>query len=118
MRYSEAKQRAKTRNTKPSLTDQSQALQTDRNVIVHRFLKTGMAPGGKDPMYADFSRLPTTLAGFLHQAKSLDTLRKRLPKPLQGYSTTDLLALKPDELRTILEPPAKPAGEKPKDEQK
>lgn len=107
MSYEKNKAAARTVNKLPSLTDQSQASETDRNVIVHRFLKTGQAPGAsRQPMYGNMAVLPQDLAGFLKQARSLEHLRKKLPKALQGYSMRDLLSLTPQELKTILQPSA------------
>lgn len=101
------KMAAITVNTTPTLTDQSQASETDRNVIVHKFLQHGQIPAPrKAPTYADYSQLPQDLRGFLDQARSLERLRAQLPTQLRGYSQSDLLALTPQQLKDILTPPA------------
>lgn len=113
--YQRNKLAAITNTRGKTLTDQSAANETDRNVIVNRFLQHGQVPGsGKQPTYADYSRLPQDLKGFLHQARSLADLKKRLPKALKGYTMDDLLALTPEELTKILTPPApKPDDKQP-----
>lgn len=116
MSYAKNKLQARTKCVKPTLTDQSQATETDRNVIVQRFLQHGQMPGtAKNPLYADFSALPEDLRGFIHQAKRLATLKNRLPKALRGYSMNDLIELTPDELKDILAPPAPKPEDKPEE---
>lgn len=96
-----------------SETDQTAAKDTDRNIIVKRFLTHGQLPQGRKPgMYGDFSILPEDLQGFLAQAKSLQKHRQNLPKELRGMTTEELLALTPDELKDILTPPDKRANNK------
>lgn len=115
MTYATNKANARTRCVKPSLTDQSAAKETDRNIIVERYMVHGQAPGsGKQPMYGDFSNLPTSLAGFMSQARSLARLKKRLPPQLANMSQAELLALTPDKLTSILTPPEPPADKETK----
>lgn len=116
--YHEAKQAAKYISKKPTLTDQSAAAETDRNVIVHRFLKTGQAPGSfRDPMYADMTELPEDLRGYMDLARTLNTARSRLPEQLRNKSMEELMALTPETLKTILKPPAtKPANNEGNDD--
>lgn len=117
MYYAENKLRSQIKTTKPTLTDQSQAHETDINVIVKRFATTGRVPGAQQaPISGDFSELPVDLRGFLEEAKQVKRLQKQLPKELQGKTVEQILALTPDELQTILtpvEPPTKPE-DKPK----
>lgn len=115
MNYYTNKQRAKTRTTKPSLTDQSQAPETDINVIVGRFLRTGQAPGGKQPMFGDFTALDGDLRSMIERARSLHRERYKLPKELQNLPIEELLALTPHKLKDILTPPAPSPADKPAD---
>lgn len=117
MSYYRNKTAAMTHTTKPTLTDQAAAHETDRNVIMSRYMIHGQMPGSaKQPMYADFAALPGDLKGFLDQARSLKTLRGQLPTQLQKHSMEELLALTPEQLTTILTPPAPPPA--PKEEEK
>lgn len=105
--YQRNKEASKTRNTDPTLTDQSAAREADINVIVGRFTKTGMVPVAKlQPMAGDYSQLPTDLRGFIETARGLHDLRRKLPLELRDHSIEKLLALTPDELTKILTPPA------------
>lgn len=115
MRYRENKQRAITNNINPetgelmpSLTDQSQARDSDINVIVGRFLKTGHAAAPGKPMYGDFTQLPEDLRGFLRTAQSLAHYQQRLPEALRDLTTEQLLLLTPQEIATRLQPPTQP----------
>lgn len=108
MTYLTNKQKARTRTTEPSLTDQSQAYDTDINVIVGRFLKTGAAPGtAQEPMSGDFSELPEDLRGYIEASRSIKDTRRRLPTALKDMPIEELLALTPDKLTDILTPPPK-----------
>lgn len=111
--YARNKARARTRTTTPSLTDQSQAAETDINVIVGRFLRTGTAPGGQTPMYGDFSQLDGDLRSMIERARTIHRERAKLPKELQNMPIEDLLALPPDKLTAILTPPAPPPANTP-----
>lgn len=115
MSYAINKARARTVTTKPSLTDQSQARETDINVIVGRFLKTGTAPGGKPPIYGDFTQLDGDLREMIERARTLHKERAKLPKELQNLPIEELLALSPDKLKDILTPPAPSPADKPAD---
>ena len=107
------------RNTQPSMTDQSQANDTDINVIVKRYGVTGTAPGSaKQPIYEDFSEMPSDLREMLEQTKDVRKLRNRLPEQLKEMPVAELLALTPQKLRAILKPADKPKDEKPEDEKK
>lgn len=105
MHYAINKAASRTVTTQPTLTDQSQAHETDINVIVRRFATSGRVPGTqRAPLSGDFTQLPNDLRGFLDAAKDLKRLRGNLPKELQGKSTEEILALTPDQLQTILTP--------------
>lgn len=105
-----------TRSTKPSLTEQSMANDTDINIIMRAQHITGYAPGSaKPPVYGDFSELPRDLKGFINLGRSLSVLVNRLPPELRGMKRDELLALTPAEIASKLEKPAiPPAGEEEK----
>lgn len=112
MSYRENKERAKTRNDQPTMTEQSQARDTDINVIVGKFIKTGVAPGAaQEPQYGDFSNLPSDLRGFIEVAESLAEKRAALPAKLKNMPMDELLALTPEQLTNILTPPAEPPAQ-------
>lgn len=101
-------------NKDPSLTDQSQARDTDINVIVGKFNITGRVPGSDtQPMSGDFSELPRDLRSFIEQARQLTRLHSELPEKLRNLTTQQLLELPPAELKAILEPPASPPAPAP-----
>lgn len=106
-----------TDNNEPTLTDQSQAGQTDINIIVTQFLKTGQAPQGANPIYADFTQLPEDLRGFIDMGRSMNTLKSQLPPQLRELPPEVLFKMTNEEITARLTPPDKPA-DKPKDEQK
>lgn len=112
--YAINKLRSRTKNTRPSLTDQSAANDTDRNVIVKRFMVHGQVPTGtRPPIFADFTQLPRSLQGLLQQAQSVPRLQEKLPPELRDLTLTALLALTPEQLRDKLkkpDPPAKTEG--------
>lgn len=115
--YALNKANSRTVNKGPTKTDQSQARETDINVIVGRYGIGGTVPGpGQAPMTGDFTELPQDLRGFIEKGRELDKLRAQLPKELAGKSTEELLALTAEQLTTILTPPAPPPAteEKPK----
>lgn len=102
-----------TRSTKPSLTTQDLANETDINIIMKQQHITGFVPGpAKPPVYGDFSQLPTDLKGFISLGRSLNTLMTRLPPELQGMKREELLALTPEQLAKKLEKPATPPATK------
>lgn len=117
-KYHENKMRARTRNTDPSMTDQSQARDTDINVIVGRFQVTGRVPSAPTPaMSGDFSEIPLDgLRGFIHRARKLAQHLRNLPECLRGMPPEELLALTPEQLKDKLTPP--PTPEPPKGEPK
>lgn len=111
MFYELNKRNSRTHNAgKPSLTDQSQAKDTDINVIVGRYIKTGLAPGAPiAPINGDFTHLPQDLRGFLDTSRTLHANRNKLPKELRNMPVEELLALTPDKLKSILTPAPAPA---------
>lgn len=115
--YFARKKKLRTVTTKPTMTDQSMAKDTDLNVIVGKFLK-GQLPSGaaQEPMYADFTQYPPDLKGFIDTSRDLPRYRQQLPDPLRNMKVEDLMALTNEQLNAILTPPAPtPADEeKPK----
>lgn len=118
MKYLERREATRTRTTMPTRTDQSGAKDTDINVIVGRFLKTGMVPGAQgQAMGGDFTNLPLDLRAYIETARSLDKIRTRLPKELREKPIEELLRLTTHELTTILTPPAAPPATQQGDEE-
>lgn len=114
--YKRNKLKARFFNTEPSATDQSQANDTDVNVIVKRYAITGTAPGAAhEPMYEDFTSIPGNLRDMIEQTRSVAKLRRTLPAPLREMPVDELLALKPEDIQRILKPADKPA-DKPKEQ--
>lgn len=115
--YARNKALARFKNTEPSKTDQSQAADTDINVIVKRYGVYGTAPGTmKQPLFADFSQIGD-LRQMIEQTRDISRLRRSMPKQLAEMPLEDLLALNEEQLKNILAPPGAPPSEK-KEEQK
>lgn len=115
--YYENRKRAQTVNTDPTLTDQAGANDTDINVIVKTFTRTGMVPGAQNkPLVGmDFTQLPTDFRGFIETANTLNQLRNKLPDQFRQMDLAELMALTPADIQTRLQPPAPtPAKEEPK----
>lgn len=108
--YKANKQDAITFQKKPTLTDQSQAENTDINIIVTRFLRTGQAPQGKQPIFADFTQLPEDLRGFIEMGRNKQKLLDALPEQLKGLTPEELFALTNEQITEKLTPP-KPTEE-------
>lgn len=107
MGYRQNKERARYTTVAPTLTDQAAARDTDLTVIVNSFLKTGQAPGNPgEPMYDDFTELPTDLRGFIESARTVKRIQASLPEPIRGLDPAELLALSPQQLKSLLEPKA------------
>lgn len=93
-------------NTQPSATDQSQARETDINVIVGKMIRTGQGPNtNAQPIYADFTTLPEDLRGMIEQSRSIQARRAQLPDKLREMPIEQLLTLTADDLTNILTPP-------------
>jgi len=96
----------------PTLTDQSQANDTDINVIVKRYARTGTAPGAKNqPIYEDFTQLPNDLRTAIECARGLADAHAKLPDKLKALTHEQLFALTRDQIESMLkpEPTDKPA---------
>lgn len=102
---------ARTFNTEPSLTDQSQEQETNINVIIGRMGISGQVPGpAHAPMGGDFTQLPRDLRDFIERSRGLNDLRKELPDKLRDMPIDELLSLTPTQVKNLLNPePAKPA---------
>lgn len=108
MNYYERARKLATRNTDPTLTDQAGARETDINIIVGRFTSIGTVPGNAGtPMYYDAVGMPTDLRGFIDAARALEYHRSKLPAELKTMGIEELLALTPENVKTILTPPDK-----------
>lgn len=114
MHYQTNRLRARTINNDPSLTDQSQAQETDINVIVGRYGVTGRVPGAPgQPMSGDFTELPTNLRDMIEMSRSMKAKRAELPKQLAELPIEELLALTPEAIQQKLTPPPAPTPPEP-----
>lgn len=104
-------------NNQPTLTDQSAASQTDLNIIVNQFLKTGQSNSRSVPRYGDFTGIPQDLRGIIETSRSVQRLRGNLPEKLKGLSVQELLALTPEQINAIINPPAPKPDDKKDDKQ-
>lgn len=103
--YAQNKAQSMTVTNDPTMTDQSQATDTDINVIVGRYGIGPLAMGtNKQGMTGDFSQLPEDLRGFIDMGRSIETLREKLPPELQNKSVEEIVALTPEQLTNILNP--------------
>jgi len=110
--YKRNKAKAVFINTEPTKTDQSQAHDTDVNVIVRKFVVTGTVQGNAaTPMYGDFTNLPRDLRSLLDESRSINRYRSQLPQQLKEMPIEQLLALTEQELANILKPEDKPKEE-------
>lgn len=117
MRWHERRKLCATKNTKPTLTDQAGARDTDINVIVKRYTISGQAPGaGRPKVYADFTAFPQDLREMIDMQKNLEKLRQGLPENLRNLPLDQLTNLTTDQLTAMLPKPAEPPA--PKDETK
>jgi len=112
--YKTNRVKAKTFNNEPTMTDQSQAAETDLNIIMKQFLKTGTVPGASgEPMYEDFTELPNDLRGMIELSRTMREQRRNLPEQIRHLPVEDLLGLTPDKWNAIMKP-----AEQPKEETK
>jgi len=104
--YYKNRLRARTENHLPTATDQSQAAETDINVIVRNFMKHGEAPGAAgEPLYGDFTELPNNLRDFIETARTLNENRNNLPQALRALPVEQLLSLPVEEMKKLIDPP-------------
>jgi len=118
MNHNERQAKGRTYNDGPNITDQSQAQDTDINVILKKYGVTGVARGTTNaPEYLDHTELPQDLRQALDMAHRAQDLQKSLPPQLRDKTLEELTRLTHTEIQTILTPPAAPP-DKPKDEPK
>jgi len=92
-------------NTEPTMTDQSQANDTDVNVIMKKYAVTGTAPGTpKAPMYIDMTNFPDNLRGVLEEGRKMGAYRKALPEQLRDKPLEELLVMTHEEIQILLTP--------------
>lgn len=118
--YYQNRKRARTFNTDPTMTDQSQAQNTDINIIINRLRDVGTPPPRNFavPMSGDFTGLPKDLRSLLELAKSANEKRRALPAPLRDMPIDQLINLTTEQLHAILTPPAKPPAQETPEEPK
>lgn len=105
--YERNKARSRIVTKGKTATDQSQAKDTDINVIVGKFMVTRRVPGSDtQPMSGDFSELPGDLREMIETSRDMRRRRANLPKELRDIPIEQLLTKTPAELKAILEPPA------------
>lgn len=108
--WRENKEKAITWPDPVSAADQSQARETDINVIVAKMGITGTVPGAPlDPIYGDWTNLPTDLRGFIETSRTLESLKQNLPEKLKAMKTEELLAMNAQQLADLLKPATPPA---------
>lgn len=110
MTYKARKDAAIYRPTKPTMTDQSQASDTDVNVIVRKYAVSGTVPGHQgQPLYGDFTQMPRDLRELIQRARSIERLRGELPKTMQSLTLQDLVDMDNEALISYIQPAAQPA---------
>jgi len=114
MDHNERRAKGRTHNDGKSLTDQSQAADTNINVILKKYGVTGVATGRKGPpQYLDHTARPRDLREAYEQVREVHALRTALPEQLRNKTFDELEALTLDQLQTILTPPAPPPAPPP-----
>lgn len=113
MYYEQNRKRAQISNKGiPTRTDQSQAKDTDLNVILGKFAISGRVTGtSQGALYGDFTRIPRDLREMIDTARDLENQRRRLPKELRDMPVEELMALTPQQLKDILQPAPEPKEE-------
>lgn len=109
--YRTNKKRAVYHNSEPTLTDQSQAGNTDINIIVTQFLRTGQAPGQQTPVYGDFTEFPNDLREMFDLARSVRAKIDDLPEELQRVPLDQLVQLTNEQINAMLPKPPEPAAD-------
>lgn len=112
--YKANKARAVYIETMETLTDQSQASDTDINVIMRKATQGQMVHGhAAGPQYGDFAELPSDLKTAIETARGIRHIRNKLPAALKEKPIEELLALSREELKAIVDPAPIPAPEVP-----
>lgn len=105
--------KGRTHNNQPTMTDQSQAAETDVNVIVKRYAVQGTAPGNAKPgIYGDFTSLPRDYRSMIELARSIERHRGDLPENLKNLTIEDLVAMDNAALEAYMKPADKPTDDK------
>lgn len=112
--HEERQPRGRTTNSGKSLADQSQADDTNINVILRKYGATGVAMGvAGPPQYLDHTQLPEDLREAYDQIRNVGRLRDSLPDALRNKPLEELNALTLEQLNAILHPPAAPPAPPP-----
>lgn len=99
----------------PTMTDQSQAMDTDINVIVKRYGIHGQAPGTSEAaVYQDLSEFPNNLRDIIDTARNIDEHLGALPPQLRNTTFGELLNLTEEQLTAKLTPAEQPPAEETK----
>jgi len=115
--YRKNKARAIFNNTDPTETDQSQAHETDINVIVAKYGIAGQANGNPNQgEYLDSTSLPEDLRGFIEMGRTLEDRRAELPEEIREMPIEQILQLREPDIARILAPPDAPAPDNKKEE--
>jgi len=115
--HDERRSRGRTHNDGKSLTDQSQADDTNINVILRKYGVTGVATGrAGQAQFLDHSLLPTDLREAFETVRAAKGLRDTLPEAIRNKTIEELTTLTLEQLNTILTPPAPPPAPPPGEE--
>lgn len=115
--YRKNKARAIYNNADPTATDQSQAHETDINVIVQKYGIAGQVSGNPNPgQYLDATSLPEDLRGFIEMGRTLEDRRAELPEEIRDMPIEQILSLRDDDIARILTPPDAPAPDDKKED--
>jgi len=114
MNHEERRAKGRTKNDGKSLTDQSQANDTDINVIVKKYGVNAATRGtNAEPEYIDHTQRPKDLREAFEMAHRAQELKNDLPASLRNKTMEELTALTADQLNAILNPPATPPATPP-----
>lgn len=114
MNHEQRRAKGRTMNDGKSLTDQSQADDTNINVILRKYGVTGVAKGvAGQPQYVDHTTLPKDLREAMEMARSADRLLLELPTQLRDKTVEELSKLTLEQIDAILHPPAEPPATPP-----
>lgn len=115
--HEELRAKARTVNNDPTETDQSEARETDLNVILTRYMQSGTVQShGKQPMYMDWTEMPEDLRGYLEAREAMEEHKLALPEQLRDIPTEELLYMTPEEIHAKLKPATTQPVLPPKDE--
>lgn len=77
-------------NLQPSLTQQSDAAESDINVIVRRYVKTGQLPQvNQEPIYGDFSTEGFTYREMVEKINAANSAFEQIPADVRGRFGND-----------------------------